>query len=131
MRIIKPSGPSYADRVPYASLETPLGWEVTNWLPGEQKVASLYNVLKVYEISAGEKEELQRLLTAQSELESLDVVKLADPVRSIEDRRALAVMEQTTKNWRVKTLMCQGCFGEKKTHRFLITMTWLCGDLSR
>ena len=78
-------------------METPLGWAVTNWLPGEQKVASPYNAFKVYETSAGEEEELQRLLTAQSEVESLGVVKLADPVRLIEDRRALAVMEQATK----------------------------------
>ena len=77
-------------------METPLGWAVTNWLPGEQKVASPYNAFKVYETSVGEEEELQRLLTAQSEVESLGVVKLADPVRSIEDRRAVAVMEQTT-----------------------------------
>ena len=51
----------------------------------------------MHETSAGEQEELQRLLTAQSEVKSLGVVKLADPVRSIEERRALAVMEQTTK----------------------------------
>ena len=96
MRIVKPSGQSHAKRVPYA-VETPLGWAVTNCLPCEQKVASPYNEFKVYETSAGEDEELQRLLTAQSEVESLGVVKLADPVRSIEDRRALVVMEQTTK----------------------------------
>ena len=60
-------------------------------------MASPYNAFKVYETSAGEEEELQQLLTAQSEVESLSVVKLADPVRSIEDKRALAVMEQTTK----------------------------------
>ena len=55
-------------------------------------------MFKVYETSAGDEEELQRLLTAQWEVvESLGVVKLADPVRSVEDRRALAVMEQTTK----------------------------------
>ena len=60
-------------------------------------MASPYNAFKVYETSAGEEEELQQLLTAQSEVESLGVVKLADPVRSIEDKRALAVMEQTTK----------------------------------
>ena len=54
-------------------------------------------MFKVYETSAGDEEELQRLLTAQWEVvESLGVVKLADPVRSVEDRRALAVMEQTT-----------------------------------
>ena len=60
-------------------------------------MASPYNAFEVYETSAGEEEELQQLLTAQSEVESLGVVKLADPVRSIEDKRALAVMEQTTK----------------------------------
>ena len=114
-------------------------------------MASPYNAFKVYETSAGEEEELQQLLTAQSEVESLGVVKLADPVRSIEDRRALAVMEQTTKKlegedayvsgllwpsppnssnmavWRLESC----CFGVKKTHRFLIAMTWLCGDLNR
>ena len=52
----------------------------------------------MYETSAEEEEELQRLLTAQSEVvESSGVVRLAEPVRSVEDRRALAVMEQTTK----------------------------------
>ena len=51
----------------------------------------------MYKTSAGEEEELQRLLTTQSEVESLGVVRLADPVRSTEDRQALAVMKQTTK----------------------------------
>ena len=96
MRIVKPSGQSHADRIPYA-VETPLGWAFNNWLPCEQKVASPYNAVKVYETSTGEEEELQRLLTAQSEVESLGVVKLADPVRSIESSRTLSVMEQTTK----------------------------------
>ena len=97
MQIVKPSGQSHADKVPYA-VETPLGWAVTNWLPGEQRMASQCNAFKVYETSAGEEEELQRLLTAQSEVvESSGVVRLAEPVRSVEDRRALAVMEQTTK----------------------------------
>ena len=55
-------------------------------------------MFKVYETSEGDEEELQRLLTAEWEVvESLGVVRLADPVRSIEDRRALSVMEQTTK----------------------------------
>ena len=39
MQILKPSGQSHADKVPYA-VETPLGWAVNNWLPGEQRVAS-------------------------------------------------------------------------------------------
>ena len=97
MQIVKPSGQSHANKVPYA-VETPLGWAVTNWFPGEQRVASQCNACKVYETSAEEEEQLQRLLTAQSEvLESSGVVRLAEPVRSVEDRRALAVMEQTTK----------------------------------
>ena len=33
---------------------------------------------------------------AQSEIETLGVVKLADPTRSIEDKRALSLMEKTT-----------------------------------
>ena len=57
MRIVKPSGKSHADKVPYA-VETPLGWAVTNWLPGEQRVASPYNAFKVYETRAGEEEKL-------------------------------------------------------------------------
>ena len=60
-------------------------------------MASPYNAFKVYETSAGEEEQLQQLPTAQSEVESLGVVKLADPVRSIESSRTLSVMEQTTK----------------------------------
>ena len=39
MQILKPSGQCHADKVPYA-VETPLGWAVNNWLPGEQRVAS-------------------------------------------------------------------------------------------
>ena len=55
-------------------------------------------MFKVYETKAGDEEELQRLLNAQWEVvESLGVVRLAEPVRSVEDRRALSVMEQTTK----------------------------------
>ena len=42
MRIVKLSGQSHADGVPYA-VETPLGWAVTNWLPSEQRAASPYN----------------------------------------------------------------------------------------
>lgn len=68
MRIVKPSGQSHADRIPYA-VETPLGWAITNWLPGKQKVASPQNAVKVYERRAGEEEELQWLLTAQSEVQ--------------------------------------------------------------
>ena len=39
---------------------------------------------------------LQRLVFAQSEIETLGVVKLANPTRSIEDKRALSLMERTT-----------------------------------
>ena len=59
------------------------------------------------------------------------MVRLAEPVRSVEHRRALAVQSRRLRNWRVKTLMCQGCFGAKKTNRFLITMIWLREGLSR
>ena len=74
---------------------------------------------------------MERLFTAQSEAESLGVVKLADPLRSIEDRRALAVTEQKTKKLEGEDACVSGCFGAKKTHHFLITMTWLRVDLSR
>ena len=47
-QILKPSSHLELDRVPYA-VETPLGWAVTNWLPGERRVASPYNGFKVYE----------------------------------------------------------------------------------
>ena len=81
-QIMKPSGQPELDRVPYA-VETPLGWAVTNWLPGERRVASPYNGFKVYERSSVENEELRQLVMAQSEIETLGVVKLADPTRSI------------------------------------------------
>ena len=76
-QIVKPSGQPEVDRVPYA-VETLLGWAVTNWLPGERRVPSPYNGFKVYEI------------------EKFAVVKLADPTRSIEDKRALSLMEKTS-----------------------------------
>ena len=94
-RIVKPSSQLGVDRVPYA-VETPLGWVVTNWLPGERQKASPYNAFKVYERSAGEDEELTRIVMTQSEIETLGVVKLANPTRSIEDKRALSLMERTT-----------------------------------
>ncbi|XP_068686750.1 uncharacterized protein [Montipora foliosa] len=94
-QILKPSGQPELDRVPYA-VETPLGWAVTNWLPGERRVASSYNGFKVYERSSVENEELKQLVMAQSEIETLGVVKLADPTRSIEDKRALSLIKKTT-----------------------------------
>ncbi|XP_068671382.1 uncharacterized protein [Montipora foliosa] len=94
-QILKPSGQPELDRVPYA-VETPLGWEVPNWLPGERRVASPYNGFKVYERSSVENEKLKQLVMAQSEIKTLGVVKLADPTRSIEDKRALSLMEKTT-----------------------------------
>ena len=68
---------------------------MTNWLPGEQRVASPYSGFKVYERSSVE-DELKQLVMAQSEIETLGVVKLADPTHSIEDTRALSLMEKTT-----------------------------------
>ena len=94
-QIVKPSGQPEVDRVPYA-VETLLGWAVTNWLPGERRVPSPYNGFKVYERSSVEDEELKQLVVARSEIETLGVVKLADPTRSIEDKRALSLMEKTT-----------------------------------
>ena len=92
---MKPSGQTGVDRVPDA-VETPLGWVVTNWLPGEQREASPNSAFKVYERSAYEDEELMRLVTAQSEIKTLGVVKLANPTHSIEDKRALSLMARTT-----------------------------------
>ena len=80
------------DEVPYA-VETRLGWAVTNCLPGDQRAAPPYNAFKVYERCAGEDEELQRLVLAKSGIETLGVVKLANPTCSIEDKRALSLME--------------------------------------
>ena len=94
-QIVKPSGQPEVDRVPYA-VETLLGWAVTNWLPGERRVPSPYNGFKVYERSSVEDEVLKQLVVAQSKIETLGMVKLADPARSIEDKRALSLMEKTT-----------------------------------
>ena len=94
-RVVKPSGQSEHERVPYA-VETLLGWAVTNWLPGERKVTSPYSGFKVYERSSVEDDELKQLVMAQSEIEALGVVKLPNPTRSMEDKRALSLMERTT-----------------------------------
>ena len=94
-QIVKPSGESEVEKVPYA-VETLLGWAVTNWLPGEHRVSSPYSGFKVYERSSVEDEELKQLVMAQSEIEGLGVVKVANPTRSIEDKRALSLMERTT-----------------------------------
>ena len=94
-QILRPPGQPELDRVPYA-VETPLGWAVTNWLPGERRVASPYNGFKVYERSSVKNEELKQLVMAQSEIETLGVVKLGDPTCSIEDKPALSLMERTT-----------------------------------
>ena len=67
--ILKPSGQPELDRVPYA-VETPLGWVVTNWLPGERRVASPSEAFKVYGGSSVEDEELKQLVMAQSEIET-------------------------------------------------------------
>ena len=50
----------------------------------------------VYERSSVEDEELKQLVVAKSEIETLGVVKLADPTRSIVDKRALSLMEKPT-----------------------------------
>ena len=92
---------------------------MTNWLPGGRRVASPYNGFKVYERSSVEDEELKQLVMAQSEIETLGVVKLADPTRSIEDKRALRV--------RVKMRMCQAYCGEKRDHLCPIIMKWQRG----
>ena len=69
---------------------------MTNWLLDERRVPSPHIGFKVYERSSVEDEELKQLVVAQSEIETLGVVKLADPTRSIEDKRALSLMEKTT-----------------------------------
>ena len=65
-QVVKPSGQPENDRVPYA-IETLLGWAVTNWLPGERRVASPYNGFKVYERSSAEDEELKQLVMSHSD----------------------------------------------------------------
>jgi len=64
------SGQSGVDGVPYA-VAIPLGWAVTYWFRG--------NNAKPHHT-----------------VETLGVVKLSNPTRSIEDKRALALMERTT-----------------------------------
>ena len=59
-------------------------------------MSSPYSAFKVYERCVDEDEDLRRLVVAQSEIETLGVVKVANPTRSIEDKRTLAFMEQTT-----------------------------------
>ena len=50
----------------------------------------------MYARGSSEDEELTQLVLAQSEIETLGVVQVANPTRSIEDKRALLLMEQTT-----------------------------------
>ena len=59
-------------------------------------MSSPYNAFKVYGRCVDEDEDLRRLVVAQSEIETLGVVEVANPTRSIEEKRALALMEQTT-----------------------------------
>ena len=59
-------------------------------------MSSPYNAFKVYERCVDEDEDLRRLVVSQSEIETLGVVKVSNPTRSIEDKRALALMERTT-----------------------------------
>ena len=108
-----------------------LGWAVTNWLPGERRVASPYNGFKVYERSSVEDEELKQLVMAQSEIETLGVVKLADPTRSIEDKRALSLIgERQPLRVPVKMHMCQVYCGEKRYHLCPTIMKWQRGGYS-
>ena len=65
-------------------------------MPDDQKVTSPSNAFKVYERCVDEDEDLRRLVVAQSDIETFGVVKLANPTRSIEDKRALALMERRT-----------------------------------
>ena len=62
-QIVKPSGQTEVDTVPYA-VETLLGWAVTNRLPGGRRIASPYNGFNVYERSSVEDEELKQLVVA-------------------------------------------------------------------
>jgi len=94
-QIVKHSGELEVERVPYA-VEFLLGWAVTNWLPGEHRVASPYSGFKVYERSSVEDKEMKQLVMAQSEIEALGVVRVANPTRSNEDKQALSLMERTT-----------------------------------
>ena len=48
----------------------------------------------MYVRSSAEDEELKQPVIAQSEIETLGVMKLANPTRSIEDKRTLSLMEQ-------------------------------------
>ena len=50
----------------------------------------------MYEKSSVEDEELKQLVMAQSEIETLGMVRVAKPTHSIEDKRALLLMEKTT-----------------------------------
>ena len=54
-------------------------------------MSSPYNASKAYERCVDEDEDLRRLVVAQSEIETLGVAKVANPIRSIEDTRALAL----------------------------------------
>ena len=59
-------------------------------------MSSPCNAFKVYERCVEEDEDLRRLVVAQSEIETLGVVKVANLTCSIKDKRALALMERTT-----------------------------------
>ena len=122
-QIVKPSGQPEVDRVPYA-VETLLGWAVNNWLSGQRRVASPYNRFMVYERSSLEDEELKQLVVARSEIETLGEVKLADPTRSIENKRALSLMERQPLRMRVKMRICQAYVGEKRNHLYPEITKW-------
>ena len=101
-----------------------------DWLPGERRVASPHSGFKVYERSSVEDEELKQLVMAQSEIETLGVVKLADPTRSIEDKRALPLMEKTTFKSASEDAYLSGLCGEKRNHLCLTIMKWQRGGFN-
>ena len=93
-KIVKPRQVSDQVRHPYA-VESRLGWAVTNWLPGRK--VSQYTAMKVYHREVDVNDDLKRLVLAQSAVDAIGVVKVANPVRSIEDKRAMEIMERSTR----------------------------------
>ncbi|CAB4029640.1 Hypothetical predicted protein [Paramuricea clavata] len=93
-RIVKPEQVSDHDQYPYA-VESRLGWAVTNWFPGRNVLQ--YSTMKVYHREVNVDDDLKRLVLAQSAVDAIGVIKVANPVRSIEDKRAFEIMEQSAR----------------------------------
>jgi hypothetical protein len=53
--------------------------------------------MKVYHREVNVDDDLKRLVLAQSAVEAIGVIKVPNPVRLIEDKRALEVMEESTR----------------------------------